>query len=278
MAKTNFTCHCSIRPLLSQDLKIRKLSGRHQISLDGRHLVDGLTFGRPLLRRPADRPPVNIPPRKKRRVTYNEDDEGDDDGHLALTEREAVDSDDSVDETNNRQLVIHADFDNEDSEDDDDFAPEEGAEEEEVHDSGNEYAIPSYIEIGSADFHSSSSDEDSELNGEKEEQEDDLPKDDSEADNEAALSDVADESTRANIRKLHSAFPKAPMAVCKYILLGSNGDLDEAYEAMTIGFRPEKSKSSIAETSQEDLKVPKPRKKAPKPVRQEAEEQDGMEV
>ncbi|ERT00378.1 hypothetical protein HMPREF1624_03749 [Sporothrix schenckii ATCC 58251] len=55
-----------IRPLSSDDLKIRRMGGRHQISSDGRRLVDGVPFGRPLLKRPH-RPPVEIAPRKRRR-------------------------------------------------------------------------------------------------------------------------------------------------------------------------------------------------------------------
>lgn len=39
-------------------------------------MIDGVAFGRPLLRRP-DRPAIRIPPRKRRRVTYDEDDESD---------------------------------------------------------------------------------------------------------------------------------------------------------------------------------------------------------
>ncbi|KOS22673.1 hypothetical protein ESCO_003436 [Escovopsis weberi] len=35
-----------IRSLLSDDLKCRRLSGRHQITADGSHLVDGVAFGR----------------------------------------------------------------------------------------------------------------------------------------------------------------------------------------------------------------------------------------
>ena len=58
------------------DLRCRRISGREQISSDGKHLTDGVAFGRPLLRRP-DRPAIRIPPRKRRRLTYDEDDEGD---------------------------------------------------------------------------------------------------------------------------------------------------------------------------------------------------------
>lgn len=57
----------SIRPLLTAEVRSRMLCGRTQISEDGRHLIDGISFGRPRLRQPH-RPAVNIPPRKRRRV------------------------------------------------------------------------------------------------------------------------------------------------------------------------------------------------------------------
>ena len=96
----------SIRPLQTLDLRQRKISGRHQISSDGRHLIDGVVFGRPYPRR-IDRPAIAIPPRKRRRVTYNQQD------------------DDDVDElSDERQAIVPPGFYNEDDplgeEDDDD--------------------------------------------------------------------------------------------------------------------------------------------------------------
>ncbi|KAL2351484.1 hypothetical protein BJ546DRAFT_852521 [Cryomyces antarcticus] len=64
----------SIRPLQTSEVRARTLSGRYQISSDGKHLIDGIAFGRPYLRRP-DRPRVRIPPRDRRRVTHSNDDE-----------------------------------------------------------------------------------------------------------------------------------------------------------------------------------------------------------
>ncbi|PWY78133.1 hypothetical protein BO94DRAFT_626712 [Aspergillus sclerotioniger CBS 115572] len=73
-----------IRALQMSDLRVRRLSGRHQISSDGKHLIDGVPFGKPFLKRPtASRPAITIPPRKRRRTTasgwdygsrYEEDD------------------------------------------------------------------------------------------------------------------------------------------------------------------------------------------------------------
>ena len=65
---------CSIRALKTADLRFRRISGRTQISADGKHLIDGVAFGRPFLRR-ADRPAIRIPPRKRARLTYDEEDD-----------------------------------------------------------------------------------------------------------------------------------------------------------------------------------------------------------
>ena len=49
------------------EIRSRQLTGRHQISNGGQHLVDGVPFGRPYLREP-NRPAVRIPPRKRARL------------------------------------------------------------------------------------------------------------------------------------------------------------------------------------------------------------------
>ncbi|PLB37687.1 uncharacterized protein BDW47DRAFT_35861 [Aspergillus candidus] len=60
-----------IRALEVADLRARRLSGRHQISHDGKHLIDGVPFGKPFLKRStASRPAITIPPRKRRRTTH----------------------------------------------------------------------------------------------------------------------------------------------------------------------------------------------------------------
>jgi hypothetical protein len=57
----------TIRALQTSDLRLRRIGGRHQITADGRHLFDGIAFGRPYLRK-ASRPPFPIPPRKRRKL------------------------------------------------------------------------------------------------------------------------------------------------------------------------------------------------------------------
>ncbi|PHH80242.1 hypothetical protein CDD82_1901 [Ophiocordyceps australis] len=62
-----------IRCLLGDELRRRRLNGRHQISTDGRHLVDGVVFGRPWLRSPRGRPSIELPPRKRSRIMEPDD-------------------------------------------------------------------------------------------------------------------------------------------------------------------------------------------------------------
>jgi hypothetical protein len=58
---------------MTAEERARTLTGRHQISDDGRHLVDGIPFGRPYLRNPR-RPAVRIPPRKRQRLIEIDED------------------------------------------------------------------------------------------------------------------------------------------------------------------------------------------------------------
>ena len=43
-----------VRPLLYAEVRARTLMGRDQITEDGRHLLDGIAFGRPALRTPTN--------------------------------------------------------------------------------------------------------------------------------------------------------------------------------------------------------------------------------
>ncbi|KAJ5935737.1 hypothetical protein N7466_005284 [Penicillium verhagenii] len=61
-----------IRALQLADLRARRLCGRHQIATDGKHLIDGVPFGLPFLKRATtSRPAITIPPRKKRRTVFS---------------------------------------------------------------------------------------------------------------------------------------------------------------------------------------------------------------
>ncbi|KAF7553221.1 hypothetical protein G7046_g7171 [Stylonectria norvegica] len=134
-----------IRSLLTEDLKRRRLSGRHQISTDGKHLIDGLAFGRPWLRVPRDRPVLDLPPRKRARIEYDpnedddENDEDEDDGEYEddqvyeLVEDQPkllLEGPQEYDEDEPSSIAIRAVFDdadadaeNEDEDEDDEFVP-----------------------------------------------------------------------------------------------------------------------------------------------------------
>ncbi|KAI9829414.1 MAG: hypothetical protein M1819_006351 [Sarea resinae] len=105
----------TIRPLQTSDLRMRRLAGRHQISSDGKHLIDGVAFGRPFLRH-ADRPPITIPPRKRRRLTYGGDDDADNEPMFGERQLTITDGDGDLDD---------------EEDEDDDFSPEEGSEDDE---------------------------------------------------------------------------------------------------------------------------------------------------
>ena len=64
--------HYSIRALQLADLRARRLCGRDQITAEGKHLIDGVAFGSPYLKRgTSSRPAITIPPRKKRRTIFS---------------------------------------------------------------------------------------------------------------------------------------------------------------------------------------------------------------
>lgn len=140
-----------IKPLGFAELRARTIAGRDQISEDGRHLLDGIPFGRPMLKRPR-RPEVQIPARKRQRV---------DDGEPAPLETS--------------QMVTTAeDEEDDDSEDDEDFedAEEDGESDSESDEEVAEEAVksntkkpvklvPKEVDDDSSDTSSDSSDEDS---------------------------------------------------------------------------------------------------------------------
>ncbi len=105
-----------IRPLLSDDLKRRRRSGRHQISNGGKHLVDGIAFGRPWLHLPGDRPALELPPRKRARITYDDDDD-DDDSDAASEFHADWDSNDEL-EGEDAELASGSSFEDEEGDDD----------------------------------------------------------------------------------------------------------------------------------------------------------------
>ncbi|KIN05719.1 hypothetical protein OIDMADRAFT_49234 [Oidiodendron maius Zn] len=241
-----------IRPLLAHDLKVRRISGRRQISSDGKHLMDGLAFGRPLLKKPVDRPAVKIPPRKRQRLADDDMGNGDeiDEGIAAQEWRQRLKVDDSdYRAESNQQLLLDAQFGDEESEDDEDFAPGEDDEDDNDGDSSDDYEV------------------DREAESDREE---DI--EDDEDCNQLEIRSLDDveigsphndlpKSPKASLHELHAAFPTSPITICKNVLDASNGNLNDAYDAMARGFRPSKPKSAIAEPMRRGITVRKTRSK-----------------
>ncbi|KAF1985572.1 hypothetical protein K402DRAFT_421863 [Aulographum hederae CBS 113979] len=129
----------TIRYLQTKDVRERRLSGREQITHDGRHIMDGVPFGKPLLRQPS-RPHVHIPVLKRKRIEYEEDDDATfdqegqemdrmfDEQQLRIknaVEGEFVDADEDEDMDFGPILEYEE---SDDEEDDEDFQPSEGEE------------------------------------------------------------------------------------------------------------------------------------------------------
>jgi hypothetical protein len=172
------TSYISIRPLLTAEIRSRTLCGRYQISDGGQHLVDGIPFGRPMLRTP-NRPAVRIPPPTRQRLL-----EGASGGHdeyeiarLITTNGETPPraewgdvsnpSDPDTLRPNGKSVrfgdLPDAQLDDADSEgeDDGDFAPDEGSEDTDVstEDSSEEESEESSVvsDISSSDASSETS-------------------------------------------------------------------------------------------------------------------------
>ncbi|KAJ4337764.1 hypothetical protein N0V87_004512 [Didymella glomerata] len=125
--------HVSIRPLMRAEMRARTLTGRHQISHGGQHLVDGVPFGRPYLRQP-NRPAVRIPPRKRQRLEEITDEEPDA-AEALVAATPAPESNASEKTVRFGQPEVEMDLDgdeDEDEEDDDDFAPGEESDDTDV--------------------------------------------------------------------------------------------------------------------------------------------------
>ncbi|ETS81170.1 hypothetical protein PFICI_06172 [Pestalotiopsis fici W106-1] len=274
-----------IRPLFTDDIRRRRVSGRHQISNDGRHLIDGLAFGRPLLGAPRGRPVFDIPPRKRRRVgpteqdDLDEDDEDDADYGEPQEEQEPMllltNGEDQI-PSRRKSVRIAADFDNLDSDNDLGNENDEEIEDEQLEDDVS-------ME------HTSEEDEDDDMEYEQDEAEDDLEKEledlqssaeedhvqndeeipvsKSSANNETRQTSrrasratakendttsaeptgqrVAGEKPKDEVGALLTAFPTAPVQVCREVLAAEVGDLRKSYLTLSQAFAPKLPESEL---------------------------------
>ncbi|RYP40441.1 hypothetical protein DL767_001677 [Monosporascus sp. MG133] len=243
-----------IHPLQTDDLRRRRISGRYQISSDGKHLVDGVPFGRPLLRSPPARPPIHIPPRKKRRLLYDQGQPaGHDEGHLPRSGNGEGENDIPMllltdgrargDGPGSSRARISKDFedahagpdtvDEEEDDDDDEFEADESQ--------------SSDVEDDDSMDESSESEADDELARELEDlREANATTAEGSHDEEQAVARSPgrrDSNMKSpnTISVLRTAFPSAPPMICESVLTAANGDIKDAYATLSDGFPPQMS-------------------------------------
>ncbi|OBT64406.1 hypothetical protein VE03_05802 [Pseudogymnoascus sp. 23342-1-I1] len=221
-----------IRPLLSDDIKQRRASGRYQITSDGIHLFDGAVFGRPRRRMIESRPAVTINPRKRRRVTYTEtvdNDLEDEDSEESLLRIEGPGQE--IDDAGNQQLVIRADFDNDDEDESEDDGNFESADEDMDEDlSVDEGELEGELEALNAESEDDGASDKENNHGSKRDG--------------AQTGDKLDPKTH-NIIQLQEAFPDAPPAICQQVLQNCDMDVGAAYDTLSKGFKPGRSKTAV---------------------------------
>ncbi|KIW70191.1 hypothetical protein PV04_02483 [Phialophora macrospora] len=142
-----------VRALSNEDIRVRRVGKRHQITADGRHLIDGVPFGKQWLRE-IQRPDILIPPRKRRRLLPGADSALD----AEEEELKRILSAEDEDEDYTGALVRFTSDDEDDEEDDDDYVDGEEAGAQEA-----QRQITMSEEFDNAD---TSSEDESDLDGE----------------------------------------------------------------------------------------------------------------
>jgi hypothetical protein len=223
------------------------LSGRYQISTDGKRLIDGVAFGRPRLKIPRDRPAIDIPPLKRRRITYDaeeaEGEDEDDEPRLLLTEH-------GEDGRHGRRVRIRAGYDDIDG---DGF---EGGEEDEDGDFIDEDADRD-TDDGEGDLHLDEDLGESDLDDELRDLQADneQPQDGKTAEPEhlddtprCATSGQAtglDLETLDKISALRAAFPTSPVDACEKALALHRGSTESAYFRLQTQHQPVMSLDAV---------------------------------
>ncbi|KAI1394423.1 uncharacterized protein F4822DRAFT_47352 [Hypoxylon trugodes] len=228
-----------IRALNRDDNRRRRISGRYQISSDGRHLIDGVAFGRRPLVPSGGRYPISLPPRKRPKLTNDDPENEQDTPMLYLTNGEELDP---------RKDSSNVRFDTD-------------LEDEDVGDEN----------FGSdAQVDGSSESEDEEEENSESSDEDDLDEELQGLMEDAASLQDGPEPGKApdanqldpgegnqSVYALRSAFPLAPVDICEKILENSDGDLKAAYGNLIEGFEPKMSISAMLKCASSDRQVSK---------------------
>ncbi|KAL2118735.1 hypothetical protein VTJ04DRAFT_8395 [Mycothermus thermophilus] len=217
-----------IRPLDTGDRCKRRLSGRYQISRDGKRLIDGIAFGRPRLKTPRGRPPIDIPPLKRPRIAFEsdaEDDHEDEEPRLLLTEY--GEGHDTESRASKRARFNDDEDDDYDEEDDEDYGSEDEEDENQKGESESE------LENEPAD-----SDLEAELRDLQADTDPVEPRDASSDQGPRAVQlPNLDLQTIDKISALRVAFPTAEFDACEKALSLHNGDVKLAYQTLQAKHR-----------------------------------------
>ncbi|KAI0537294.1 hypothetical protein GGR58DRAFT_355547 [Xylaria digitata] len=243
-----------IRALDRDDHRRRRISGRNQISSDGRHLIDGVPFGRPHLRTTTGRPTTYIPPLKRARLTYTQPTDGSDRTNrtegsspvLLLTNGEPY----------GEKHMITGDFGDTDFDADDTDFTDYDVERSIPSDSDN----ASHIE-GEDGEEDTDSEHENDTEDEDEEEDEDENEEDEDLDQEvrdlaienATLKSQDPPKARAmsldtldKLTALRAAFPATPIDLCEKVLVASKGNLKMTYNILSEGFHAEMSREAVA--------------------------------
>ncbi|KAI2621312.1 hypothetical protein GGS21DRAFT_385984 [Xylaria nigripes] len=249
-----------IRALDRDDHRRRRVSGRVQISSDGRHLIDGVPFGRPLLKGPISRPAVCIPPRKRLRLAYKQRD--DDSSILFLTNGKKPKDKNRKPHTQSTAGHSIVNTNPDDDDDDDDFTdhdvePSSSSDEWYLEDGGRGEGDEMTAEDGDS-IYSGREDSDHECEmGARDEKEGENSEDLEEEARDLAIDNSGlEENETPKVRTanrdaldkslaLRAAFPMAPVGVCERVLAASNGNIMTTFDALSEGFTPQVSREAV---------------------------------
>ncbi|KAJ8126272.1 hypothetical protein O1611_g7367 [Lasiodiplodia mahajangana] len=215
-----------IRALDRDDHRRRRISGRLQISSDGRHLIDGVPFGRPHLRASTGRPATHIPPRKRLKFTDTQSDDEDSNERLESERRSQVRyiTDGLMDRDSNSSTSDYIDS---------------ASDGDELNSLSNESRAE--------DDSNEESDQDV---GEEEDDDQDLGQEARDLAAENAMIDEPRENmiildAPDKLVALHTAFPTAGIDMCKKVLAALDFDLKTAHTVLSEGFSPEMSQEAL---------------------------------
>ncbi|KAK4113417.1 hypothetical protein N656DRAFT_797291 [Canariomyces notabilis] len=220
-----------IRSLVTDDRRKRRLSGRHQISRDGKHLIDGVAFGRPRLKAPRDRPPVNIPPLKRRRIAYETEESDDEEPQFLLTEAGEQGQDDgrapSRTRFTSRTRFSNADdggFEGDEEDEDDEFLDENSENSDGDADLDGDEIDPSEVDEELRDLLSDNQQYRDAHSKEHTDEQSPMPS--------KETTSLPNQIRTSKATALRAAFPTAPVDTCETAIIACNYSLEEAYEWM----------------------------------------------